>query len=302
MARVNDIRYVGYGIQNIDEEARFYTEAWKLEVVATEQDVVYLTAPGSHQGYSVRLRKSEEPRIDVISWSAEDRDAVDRLAEQVAEAGGQIVSKPAELMSFGGGYGFRFYDPAGFTIEVCCDFDTREPEEIQPGEARPEKISHVVLHAPDQKAYAAFYEQALGFKLSDWLGDFMCFLRCNEWHHRLAILPGPPTFNHVAYDVPDIDAVMKGISRVREYSSSSDVLWGPGRHTAGNNVFAYFATPAGYVVEYTSDLEAVDDDTWVATTYAPSKELMDQWQYGVGGPQTMPAPVPNAGLFNASEV
>lgn len=300
MARVNDIRYVGYGISNIDEEIRFYTDAWKLEEVAREKDLAFLTAPGSRQGYSVRLRKSEEPRIDVISWSAENRGDVDLLAQQVVDAGGQIISQPAELTSFGGGYGFRFFDPAGFTIEVCCDFDTREPENIEAGEARPEKISHVVLHAPDQKKYVEFYEQALGFKVSDWLGDFMCFLRCNEWHHRLAILPGPPTFNHVAYDVPDIDAVMKGISRVRE--RASDVLWGPGRHTAGNNVFAYFATPAGYVVEYTTDLEAVDDDTWVATNYAPSKDLMDQWQFGVGGPQTMPAPVPNEGLFKAPEV
>ena len=300
MARVSDIRYVGYGISNIDEEIRFYTDAWKLEQVAREEDLAFLTAPGSRQGYSVRLRKSEEPRIDVISWSAENRGDVDLLAQQVVDAGGQIISQPAELTSFGGGYGFRFFDPAGFTIEVCCDFDTREPENIEAGEARPEKISHVVLHAPDQKKYVEFYEQALGFKVSDWLGDFMCFLRCNEWHHRLAILPGPPTFNHVAYDVPDIDAVMKGISRVRE--RASDVLWGPGRHTAGNNVFAYFATPAGYVVEYTTDLEAVDDDTWVATNYAPSKDLMDQWQFGVGGPQTMPAPVPNEGLFKAPEV
>ena len=300
MARVSDIRYVGYGISNIDEEIRFYTDAWKLEEVAREEDLAFLTAPGSRQGYSVRLRKSEEPRIDVISWSAENRGDVDLLAQQVVDAGGQIISQPAELTSFGGGYGFRFFDPAGFTIEVCCDFDTREPENIEAGEARPEKISHVVLHAPDQKKYVEFYEQALGFKVSDWLGDFMCFLRCNEWHHRLAILPGPPTFNHVAYDVPDIDAVMKGISRVRE--RASDVLWGPGRHTAGNNVFAYFATPAGYVVEYTTDLEAVDDDTWVATNYAPSKDLMDQWQFGVGGPQTMPAPVPNEGLFKAPEV
>ena len=30
MARVNDIRFVGYGVPNIEEEARFYIDAWKL--------------------------------------------------------------------------------------------------------------------------------------------------------------------------------------------------------------------------------------------------------------------------------
>lgn len=299
MARVNEIRYVGYGVTNIEAEKKFYTEAWQLIEVPSDDSMVYLVAPGSSATYSVRLRPSAEPRIDVISWSAIDRSEVDALALQVAQAGGKIISQPHEMSESGGGYGFRFFDPVGFTIEVCTDFETRTPETLQPGEPRPEKISHVVLHAPNPQDYVEFYEKALGFKVSDWLGDFMCFLRCNEWHHRLAILPGAPAFNHVAYDVPNIDSVMKGIARVRQHNS--DVLWGPGRHTAGNNVFSYFATPAGYIVEYTTDLEWVDDDTWTATVHKPSKETMDQWGVGIGGPETMPKSVPNTGLFSAPE-
>lgn len=300
MARVNEIRFVGYGVTDIETEKQFYIDAWCLEEVKSDSETAYLAAPGSTAGYSVRLRKTDESRIDVISWSAKDRQEVDALLPQVEKAGGKIISHPGELTGLGGGYGFRFFDPVGFVVEISTDFTQREPEQIQSGEPRPEKISHVVLHAPNPKEYVHFYEEALGFKVSDWLGDFMCFLRCNEWHHRLAILPGPPVFNHVAYDVPDIDAVMKGINRVR--SHQSDVLWGPGRHTAGNNVFSYFATPAGYVVEYTCDLESVDDETWTATVHPPSKEIMDQWGVGVGGPQTMPKPVPNAGLFSAPEI
>lgn len=299
MARVNDIRYVGYGVADVEAEKQFYINAWKLIDVPSDDDMAYLVAPGSTASYSVRLRQTAEPRIDVISWSAKDRAEVDALVDQVEKAGGKIISQPADLTGPGGGYGFRFFDPCGFTIEVATGFETRAPEVIQPGEPRPEKISHVVLHSPNHKDYVKFYEEALGFKVSDWLGDFMCFMRCNEWHHRLAILPGAPAFNHVAYDVPDVDSVMKGIARVREHQS--DILWGPGRHTAGNNIFSYFATPAGYVVEYTSDLEEVDDATWVATVHKPSKDIMDQWGVGVGGPETMPKSVPNTGLFKAPE-
>ena len=299
MARVNEIRYVGYGVTNIEAERKFYTDTWQLIEVPSDDGMVYLAAPGSSAAFSVRLRPSAEPRIDVISWSAADRSEVDALAQQVEQAGGKIISQPHEMSELGGGYGFRFFDPIGFTIEVCTGFETRIADTIQPGEPRPEQISHVVLHAPNPQEYVEFYEKALGFRVSDWLGDFMCFLRCNEWHHRLAILPGPPAFNHVAYDVPDIDSVMKSIARVR--SHESDILWGPGRHTAGNNVFSYFATPGGYVVEYTSELERVDDDNWVATVHKPSKEIMDQWGIGVGGPATMPKSVTNNGLFTAPE-
>ena len=219
---------------------------------------------------------------------------------QVEAAGGQIVSCPGDLPGKGGGYGFRFFDLNGFTIEVATEFARREAEVIEPGEPRPEKISHVVFHSPNHKEWVKFYEAALGFKVSDWLGDFMCFLRCNEWHHRLAVVPGPPTFNHIAYDVPGVDAVMKGLKRLREMDS--DVVWGVGRHTAGNNIFSYYLTPGGWAVEYTSDLEKVDDETWEAKVHQPSAETMDTWGTGVGGPKTMPHPKPDAGLFKAPEV
>jgi catechol-2,3-dioxygenase len=153
------------------------------------------------------------------------------------------------------------------------------------------------MHSPNHKAAVAWYEKALGFKVSDWLGDFMCFLRCNSWHHRLAFLPGPPCLNHVAYDVLSVDDMMRGIGRLKKNDVA--IQWGPGRHTAGNNTFSYFITPAGNVVEYTAELEAVDDATWQMTVHKPTPETMDQWGVGVGGPQTMPHPAPDKGLWQA---
>jgi hypothetical protein len=77
-------------------------------------------------------------------------------------------------------------------------------------EGVPVKISHIVLHSPDHKALVEWFCDVLGFKVSDWLGDFMCFLRCNNAHHRFAILPGPPCLNHVAYDMEGVDDMMRG--------------------------------------------------------------------------------------------
>ena len=75
-------------------------------------------------------------------------------------------------------------------------------------EGVPERISHIVLHSPNHRALAQFFIDVLGFRLSDWIGEMMVFLRCNEWHHRLAILPGPPCLNHVAYDMHSVDDVI----------------------------------------------------------------------------------------------
>lgn len=300
MARVTDVRYVGYGVEDLEAERRFYTEVWGLREVEAREGLVYLAAAGSPEKYVVRLRRAAERRIDVIAWAVSGRAEVDTLFQRVREAGAKVVHEPRPLASPGGGYGFRFFDPDGHTIEISSDVERGPARELGSGEGIPHGISHVVLHSPQHHEAVKFYTEVLGFRVSDWLGDFMCFLRCNEWHHRLAFLPGPPCLNHVAYDVPSIDALMRGIARLKKHNV--DLRWGPGRHVAGNNTFSYFTTPAGFGVEYTSDLEKVDEATWQPQVRAPGPEIMDQWGIATGGPYAMPHPAPDKGLFQAPAV
>jgi hypothetical protein len=77
---------------------------------------------------------------------------------------------------------------------------------------------------------------------------------------------------------------------------------GPGRHTAGNNTFSYFSRPAGFAVEYTSELVAVDDETHVAEFHEAKDDAVDQWGIAQGGPHTMPKPVADSGLFVAPPI
>jgi catechol 2,3-dioxygenase-like lactoylglutathione lyase family enzyme len=297
MARVSEIRFVGYAVSNLEAERRFYADVWGLTEVADQDGLIYFAAAGTPEKYVVRLRQGDEQRIDLIGWAAETRADVDALFEQVKAEGGKIISQPQALTSLGGGYGFRFFDPDGHTLQISAEVEQGPSRALARGEAIPVKISHVVMHSPNHKAAVAWYEKALGFKVSDWLGDFMCFMRCNSWHHRLAFLPGPPCLNHVAYDVLTVDDMMRGIARLKR--NEVEIQWGPGRHTAGNNTFSYFTTPANNVVEYTSELESVDDETWQMSVHKPTPETMDQWGVGVGGPQSMPHPAPDRGLWKA---
>lgn len=300
MARVSDIRYVGYGVTDLDAEAAFYRDVWGLNEAGERDGVLHFAAPGHDEPCVVRLRAAPEKRIDVIAMAAAGRADVEALHTRVANAGCKVIFTPRELTTFGGGFGFRFFSKDGLSFEVSCDVARGPKRALERWEGLPEKISHIVLHSPDHKAAVEFFVDVLGFKVSDWLGDFMCFLRCNNAHHRLAVLPGPPCLNHVAYDVLSIDDMMRGVHRLKE--NGVDIRWGPGRHTAGDNTFSYFVTPNGFAVEYTSELELVDDATWRATVHAPSALVMDQWQIGVGGPQAMPDPEPDKGLFVPAEV
>lgn len=298
MARIRDVRYVAYATPDLETEKAFYIDTWGLTPIeGSTSEIVYLAAQGSDEKFVVRLRKDETKRLDLIAWAAPSRSDVDALHAAVKAAGRPIVAEPHTLTSPGGGYGFRFFDPDGHTVEISFAVERGPSRTIKRGEALPERISHVVIHSPDHKGAVNFYTEVLGFRVSDWLGDFMCFLRCNSWHHRLAFLPGAPAIDHVAYDVPTVDDMMKGIARLKR--ANTDILWGPGRHTAGDNTFSYFQTPSGFLVEYTSGLIEVDDEAHQHTVHKPSLEVMDQWGYGVGGPQTMPKFGPDAGLFKA---
>ncbi|MDG2512965.1 VOC family protein [Sphingobium yanoikuyae] len=300
MSRVTEIRYVGYAVPDLEAERAFYADQWKLVEAGEKDGMVHFAADGGEEAYVVRLRAAADKRIDVIALAADSRADVDALHDRVAASGARIICAPHDLDTLGGGYGFRFFSPDGLPFEISSDVARRAPRAIAQWEGVPQRISHIVLHSPNHQALVQWFCDVLGFKVSDWLGDFMCFLRCNGAHHRLAILPGPPCLNHVAYDMPSVDDMMVGINRLRQ--KGTDIRWGPGRHTAGNNTFSYFTTPAGFAVEYTSELEYVDFEHHQPKVHVPGPKVMDQWGIGVGGPQTMPHPEPDKGLFQAVEV
>jgi catechol 2,3-dioxygenase-like lactoylglutathione lyase family enzyme len=297
MSRVTEIRYVGYGVSDLAAESAFYTEQWGLEPVPSDDGMAWFKAPGHDEHHVVRLRAAEENRIDVVALAADSRGDVDALCEQVRGSGGRIIHEPRDLTTPGGGYGFRFFTPDGLQFEISSDVARAASRAVERWDGVPVKISHIVFHSPDHHAFVKWFCDVLGFKVSDWLGDFMGFLRCNSAHHRLAVLPGPPCLNHVAYDMTGVDGMMRGAHRLKV--KGTDIQWGPGRHTAGNNTFAYFVSPCGFAVEYTSELEVVDFESHQPVTYTPAPLVMDQWGIGVGGPQTMPHPAPNPGLFVA---
>ena len=299
MSRITEIRYVGYATPDFDAERKFYAEDWGLVEIEARDGMAWFKAHGHDEHHVVRLRRAEHKRVDVIALGADSAADVDALHANVVAADCKVVHAPRSLDAPEGGYGFRFFSPDGLPFEVSSGVARGDRRDIAHWEGIPVRISHIVLHSPDHKASVKFFTNVLGFRVSDWLGDFMCFLRCNSAHHRLALLPGPPCLNHVAYDMLTVDDMMRGISRLRK--RGTDIRWGPGRHTAGNNTFSYFTTPSGFAVEYTAELEEVDFEAHVDRVYELGPQVMDQWGIGVGGPQTMPHPDADPGLFQPAE-
>jgi catechol 2,3-dioxygenase-like lactoylglutathione lyase family enzyme len=269
-------------LPDLETEVEFYKEHWGLVPVVEEQDVVYLAAVGSPEQYIMRFRRGTK-RIDLIGFGAADRENVDSLAVRLAAAGVQLVTQPHELTTPGAGYGFRFFDIDGRTIEISAEVAPLEHRKIEAREPLPVRLSHVVVNSVDPALTRKFYEDNLGFAISDILfshtmGDLMYFMRCNDHHHSFAIARGPhPSLHHASFEMRGLEEWMRGTGKILR--SGTRMVWGPGRHNAGDNTFAYFIDPMGNTIEYTTELARIEDeDNWHPSMLDVNNvHTQDQW-------------------------
>jgi catechol 2,3-dioxygenase-like lactoylglutathione lyase family enzyme len=279
---ITHLRHVDLAVPDYDRQLDFYTTTWGLTAGTSDDGIAFLAAEGSPEQYSVRLRRAADKRLDLIAFGAADPASVDTLATRLAGGGAHLVTEPGPLRTPGGGYGFRFFDVDGRTVEVSCDVAVRAHRKVEAGESVPVKLSHVVINSPDPEATVAFYQRHLGFALSDTLthphlGSVMWFLRTNRFHHSLAVARGPHvSLHHASFELRGIDEYLRGTGRLLR--AGVEKVWGPGRHLAGNNTFSYFLDPHGNTVEYTTELEQLDEDTWHPHLYDFSDPMVtDQW-------------------------
>ncbi|GAA4249425.1 VOC family protein [Dactylosporangium darangshiense] len=279
---ITHLRHVDLAVPDYDKQLAFYTGTWGLRAEHTDTGLTFLAAEGSPEQYVVRLRRDADKRIDLIAFGAASDADVDALAARLARDGVRLVSEPGDLQTPGGGYGFRFFDNEGRTVEISASVAVRRHRPVEEGESIPVRLSHVVVNSADPEGTRAFYERHLGFALSDTLthprmGQMMWFMRVNAWHHSLAIARCPhPSLHHASFELRGLDEYMRGTGRVLR--AGVEKIWGPGRHLAGNNTFSYFLDPSGNTMEYTTELEQVDEDTWHPHLYDFTRpEVADQW-------------------------
>lgn len=279
---ITHLRYLALAVENFDEELTFLTRHWGLTRVGGTDDIAYLAAEGSPEPYVVRLRRGEK-RIDLVAFGAASRDDVDALAAKLNAEGVSFAHQPRELTQPGGGYGIRFFDLDGRTVEVSADVELRQNRKIQPREPVPVKLSHVVVNSTDLEATKTWYVEHLDFALSDTLynpqmGNLMHFMRCNNFHHSFAIAHGPhASLHHASFEMRGIEEWMRGAGKILR--SGARMVWGPGRHNAGDNTFAYFLDPAGNTLEYTTELAYIEDeDLWHPSMLDVNDvSTQDQW-------------------------
>ncbi len=171
---------------------------------------------------------------------------------------------------------FSCQDPQGLRVEIfygpalATETPFVSPAGVTGFVGDRQGLGHVVLSALDIDASRHFFQDLLGFRLSDIIrmkfGPEMImdleFYHCNPRHHTLALVPAPTPKRllHFMLQARALDDV--GFALDRAERAQVPIVQTLGRHTNDQMVSFYAQTPSGFEVEFGFGGQEVDDETW----------------------------------------
>lgn len=279
-SHVSALRSVALNVPDLAQAESFYTSIWHLDVVAREDRAIYLRASGADHHVLALHEAPGAARIRNVTLRARSLAALDAVALAAVKSGGRVVQPVGPLHEPGGGTAVTVADADGRLFRLVHG-DMRHADAGETRD-RPVRLAHVVLNSHDVTATQRFMEEVLDFSLSD-RTRIMAFMRCSNDHHSIALGDTDnDALNHIAFLMPDLESVMRGGGRMKD--AGFGIQWGPGRHGPGDNAFNYFVGPFDVVIEYTAEVEQVDDSYQAGQpadwTWPPGR--VDQW--GISAP------------------
>ena len=249
--------------------------------------------PGESAGDTRRFRLDElawriavEPGtsddVAFLGFEVADRTELEAVKARLVEGGADVSTGDPAVFAERGVLGLiACRDPDGLPVEIFYGptLRTETPFTSPVGVAGfvtgTQGLGHVVISTKDIAAARHFYQDLLGFRLSDTIrmrmgqqtSFDMEFFHCNPRHHTLALipLPLPKRLHHFMLQVPTLDAV--GYALERAQAAEAPITATLGRHTNDRMVSFYTRTPAGFEVEFGFGAIEVDDTTWRVTRH-----------------------------------
>jgi catechol-2,3-dioxygenase len=254
MIRVRKIAHATYETPDLARQTEYYTDILGLTVTAKDRDAVYLAGTLDH--HSVVLRQGPAAQCVCLGFQIGADDDLDAFERHIAALGVKTARKrdPEPNVSDA----IVLEDPKGTVLEVFKRPDF-SPQRFASKGIVPHKLGHVAFHVTDAQHMTKFYCDVLGFRVSDWLGDFFSFLRCGPDHHTINFMQtGSNRHWHTAFELRDWAHLQTACDFLS--LNGYKMLWGPGRHGIGHNLFAYHRTPNGLISELFAELDQMQDE------------------------------------------
>lgn len=258
---------VVYGVEDADVGRRYF-EDWGLDAVDLGNGAVEFTLPSNQ---TIRITPASDDSLPAaveqgstvreVVWGVDGAGTLDEIEAELSRDRDVVRDETNTLHA---------HDPNGFGIAFRVSQSRIEPPSSSSGgsearRANPRRISHVVHNVPKDRLEktASFYMDRLQFRLTDRVLDTGDFLRCPGAfdHHNLFLMHKPNRlgFNHVAFELGDIDEVMAGGQHMLDRGWTTAIE--PGEHFLSGQHYWYFRCPCGGNTEYFA-ATLVLDDTW----------------------------------------
>lgn len=247
---VTRLSHVALRTPDVEKMRTYYTDIIGLSAYDDGDGAVYLASGGL--GPALELLPGSTPGIDHVGFEvspAREDELLARLQQQGVEVTSRSDLEPGLPRIH------EVTDVEGNRLQMCVVDQHRAPAVPAQSGIVPQKLGHVATRTSSAEAVTEFYETALGFRWSDWMGDFFAFLRCNVDHHSVNFINAsrPGQMHHFAFELEDVSHVSAACDVLA--ARNVKLLWGPGRHGVGHNVFTYHKDPDGNVVELFCDLD-----------------------------------------------
>ena len=188
----------------------------------------------------------------------------------------QLKPSPSPLFST---EAFSFSDPDG--NRLVFGLATQRPDQSVPAPALAGRLQHLVVASDDVESLVHFYSDAVGLVISDKMLDgeavAACWMQADEdrEHHSFAVFrTAKKGIDHHSYEVGDWMLIRDW----SDYLASKGIklVWGPGRHGPGNNLFIFVLDPDGNRIELSAELELVDPDR-PAGIWPKEPDTLNRW-------------------------
>jgi catechol-2,3-dioxygenase len=230
--------------------AAFYGDAMQMSVEKLPDGRWHCVGPQRQ----LLIAQGQARGFDFSAFGCRDADG---LAELRARAKAEGLN-PADAASPLLDRAFSVRDPDGNGVVFGLARET--PNE---GRGLRGPLQHVTLATFDVGAIEDFYAGKLGFLVSDRVvndkgGVATSFMRSNHEHHTLAcFLSSRKGLDHHSYEAAEWDTIRDWADHFA--ARHIRLMWGPGRHGPGNNLFIFIEDPDGNWIEVSAELEVIRD-------------------------------------------
>lgn len=254
MIPVRRISHAVFESPDLMRQAEYYSRVMGFSVLSQNRTRVVLGGPAGQEAIIFETGKSN--RCLRLAFQVDPALDLDALTAGLKRAGigwerrSDIGPYIAQAVAF--------TDPKGTEIELFREHRV-SPIPAFAGGIGPMKLGHIAFAVPSAKDISNFYADVLGFRVSDWIEDKFVFMRCGPDHHTVNFLNGPSTFmHHIAYELKDWAHVLTACDILGR--EKRPIIWGPGRHRVGHNIFIYHRDPDDNVIEFYTELDLMKEE------------------------------------------